>query len=292
MLEDAEIFVSVVDNHSFSKAARQLKLSAPIITRHIAKLENTLGVRLLQRNTRQVSLTEAGTIFYESCLAILQTYTTSLKQVKNLSSQLVGTLKIGLPASISYLHISPVINKFLKKYPDLNIHIVNGNHLLDLLSAGFDFIVHCGELSDSNLYCKKLGTWTKAICASPSYLKNFGVPKNPDDLRHHNCLDHYDNRDNTWEFLIDGHIHDVPVRGNIRSNTSLDLKNLAVAGLGITYLPSFTVKHEIANGSLKKILTRYQPPPLNLYAVYPSNKFLNKKTKVFIDFLNTIGLSD
>ena len=119
MLKDAEIFINVVDNQSFSKAARKLKLTAPIVTRHIAKLENDIGVRLLQRNTRNVSLTEAGVTFYESCLALLKTYSITLKQVKNFSNELVGTLKIGLPSSISQLYITESLNQFIKKYPDI-----------------------------------------------------------------------------------------------------------------------------------------------------------------------------
>lgn len=292
MLEDAEIFVNVVEKKSFSKAARQLKLSAPIVTRHIAKLENELGVRLLQRNTRQVALTEAGSLFYENCLGLLQTYSVALKQVKSFSHEIMGTLKIGLPISISYLLITNYLNQFIKKYPNLKIDIVNGNHLIDLLSSGFDLVIHCGELSDSNLYCKKLGEWTKITCASSKYLKAHGVPKGPEDLRKHNCLDHYDNRDQSWKYLINNEIKSIPVQGNIRSNTSMDLKNLAASGLGIAYLPSFTIREEITNGTLKKLLTSYQVPALGMYAVYPSNRFLSKKARIFIDFLMTLNLVD
>lgn len=290
MLKDAEIFINVVECKSFSKAGRKLKLSASIITRHIAKLENELGVRLLQRNTRQVSLTEAGALFYDNCLNLLQNYSISVKQVKSLGQDITGTLKIGLPTSISYLSITTHLNHFIKKYPNLKIDIVNGNHLIDLLSSGFDLIIHCGELSDSSLFCKKLGTWSKITCASPKYLKAHGTPNVPEDLRKHNCLDHYDSRDHTWRYLINGESKFFPVNGNIRSNTSMDLKNLAVSGLGIVYLPSFTVQEEIARGTLKSILTPYQVLPLSMYVVYPSNRFLSKKAKVFIDFLTTLNL--
>lgn len=292
MLEDAEIFVCVVETGGFSKAARKLKLSTPIITRHIAKLEKELNVRLLQRNTRQTSLTEAGALFYESCVNLLKTYALSLKELKSLSYEFVGTLKIGLPSSISYQYVTPRLSQFIKKYPHLKIEIVNGNHLIDLLSSGFDLIIHCGELADSNFYSKKIGEWTKVTCASPKYLKLHGVPKKPNDLHKHNCLDHYDNRDSSWKYILDGKIQSINIDGNIQSNTSIDLKNLAVSGLGIVYLPSFIVKKELENGSLKSILTTYQVTPLNMYVVYPSNRFLNNKSKVFINFLSNIGLFD
>lgn len=291
MLEDAEIFVSVVENQSFSKAARKLKLSAPIITRHIAKLENNLGIRLLQRNTRQVSLTEAGALFYENCITLLNTYTIALKQVKSFSNEIVGTLKIGLPSSISHLYITSHLNQFIKKYPNLKIDIVIGNHLIDLLSSGFDLVIHCGELADSNLYSRKLGEWTKVTCAAPSYFKKFSTPKTPDDLQKHNCLNHYDNVDSTWKYVVNNTIKSIAINGNIRSNSSMDLKNLALSGLGIVYLPSFTVKNELAEGKLKSILTSYQVPPLSMYAVYPSNRFLSPKARIFMEFLSTLHMT-
>lgn len=288
MLESATIFVQVVEKLSFSKAARKLKISTSAVTRQIEKLENELGVRLLQRNTRQVSLTEAGAIFYDSCLHLLETYSTAKKQVKNLHHELTGTLKIGSPNSISHLYLSMALQKFIKQYPDLKIDIVNGNHLLDLLSSGFDLIIYCGELASSNLYYRKIGAWTKVTCASPNYFKKFGVPKTPLELSRHNCLDHYDNAQNTWAYQLDGKIKPILVRGNIRANSSLDLKNLALSDLGIVYLPSFTVKEDISSGRLRSILLEYPTPPLSIYVVYPSKRFLNKKASTFMDFLEKL----
>lgn len=290
MFEDAELFIHVAENRSFSKAATKLKLSAPIVTRRIAKLERQLDTRLLQRNTRQVSLTDAGQVFYESCKKTLQDYSNTIKQLKSLNNEVSGTIKIGLPNSISHLYITQCLNQFIKKYPDLKIDIVNGNHLIDLLSSGFDLIIHCGKLADSNFYCRKLGEWKKITCASAHYLKRFGTPKYPDDLRKHNCIDHYDNVDNCWEYIIDNKIQSIPINGNIRINSSLDLKNIAVSGLGIAYLPSFTVKKELNNGILKNLLTSYQMPSLLMYAVYPSNRFLSKKMSVFLDFLSKLDI--
>lgn len=288
MLESATIFVKVVENLSFSKTARELKISTSAVTRQIEKLEGELDVRLLQRNSRQVSLTEAGSIFYDSCLKLLQIYTTAQKQVKNFRHELTGTLKIGSPNSLSHLYLSTELQKFIKKYPNLKIDIVNGNHLFDLLSSGFDMILYCGELADSNLYYRKIGTWQKMTCASPSYLKKFGIPRTPHDLTQHNCLDHYDNSHNTWSYQFKDEIKSIQVQGNVRVNSSLDLKNLAVSGLGVVYLPSFTVKEAIDHGQLKNILTEYPIPSLSIYAVYPSKCFLDKKTNLFMDFLEKI----
>jgi LysR family transcriptional regulator, regulator for bpeEF and oprC len=292
MLDDAEIFVSVAECKSFSKAARKLKLSAPIVTRHIAKLEKKLQTRLFQRNTRQVSLTESGALFYESCISLLNTYATAVNQLKSFKTEISGTLKIGLPSSLSQQFVTTHLAKFIKKYPAINIVIVNGNHLIDLLSSGFDLIIHCGKLINSDLYCRKLGSWTKVTAASPRYLKRFGTPKRPEDLRNHNCLDHYDNVNNTWNYLINDEIKAIQVNGNIRANSSLDLTNLAIDGLGIVYLPSFTVKDALRSGQLKSVLTDYQAQALEMYAVYPSQRFLSAKVKVFIEFLMGLGMAD
>jgi len=290
MLRDAEIFIAVVEGQSFAKAARQLQLSPPVITRHIAKLEDQLQVRLLQRNTRQVSLTEAGTLFYESCVSMMQTYVYSLKQMQNLSDELIGTLKIGMPASISRLFIEH-INNFYSKYPNLKLEIVNGNHLINLLGDGFDLVIHCGELADSSLYCQKLGSWEKITCASPSYLALSGIPEEPQDLIKFKCMDHFDNKLQEWKYVINDNIESIRISPVILINNSLDLKHLALNGAGIVYLPSFTIREEIRQGRLVEILGEYKVPKLNMYAVYPEVRYLSKRVKVIIDFLLNLNFS-
>ncbi len=292
MLKDVEIFAAVAANNSFSKAARQLKLSAPVVTRHIAKLEKEIGVRLLQRNTRQVNLTEAGKLFYENCQNLISNYTAAINQAKDLSGDIVGSLKIGLPHSISDLLSQQHLKSFAERYPHLKIDIINGNHLIDLLSNGFDLVIYCGELTDSNFYSRKIGEWSKITCASPAYLKHYGIPKSPEDLAKHNCLDHYDNRTGSWFYQIKNEIKLINVSGNIRSNSSMNLKNLALAGLGLVYLPSFTVKNELKDKKLIPVLTDYQVPKLNIYAVYPSNQFLSNKAKLFMEFLMGLKIGD
>ncbi len=287
MFEDINAFCACVEHKGFSQAARQIGMSTAMMTRRIARLEKSLDTRLLHRTTRVVTLTEAGQIFYAQVRDLLQSLEACKKAVKSFNQEVTGTLKIGLPASISYLHISPALTKFCNQFPQLKIQMVHGNHLLDLLSNGFDMIIHCGELPDSNLYYQKLGNWKKIICASPDYLKKFGRPKIP-DFSAHNCLDHYDNFQRTWKFKVDGQLKYVLINANIYANSSLDLKNLALSGLGIAYLPSFTIYHEIKTGQLTSILEEFQPPSWSMYAVYPSKEYLSKKTKLFLDFLTEL----
>lgn len=292
MLNDAEIFIQVAELKSFSKAAKKLNLAPPIVTRHIAKLEKELAIRLFQRSTRHVSLTEAGKLFYEHALQLLEIYQHSVKQVKSFGKEIIGTLKIGLPHTISQLYVIPALNHFLKKYPGLRVEIVTGNHLLDLLSNGFDLIIHCGEIHDSRFHAKLLGQWSKITCASPDYLKKNKAPKTPFDLKQHRCLDHFDNIDRRWRYLIEKTPQAVPVEGCLSINSSLGLKEAALSGMGITYLPNFVVKKELASGELKPLLEKYQLPALNMYVIYPSKQYLSQKTKAFIEFLEALGLAD
>jgi DNA-binding transcriptional LysR family regulator len=254
----------------------------------VARLEKSLDTRLLHRTTRVVSLTEPGQAFYNEVRNLLEALEASKKTAKSFTQEVTGTLKIGLAASICYLHLTPKLHLFTQKFPQLKIQIVNGNHLLDLLREGFDLIIHCNTLPDSNYYYQKLGNWRKIICTSPSYLKKFGTPKTPQDLTAHHCLDHYDNFQRTWKFNVNNKVMLIPINSIISANSSMDLKNLAIHGQGIAYLPSFTVFHELKAGRLISILEDYQPHSIGMFAVYPSHQYLSKKSKLFLDFLSQL----
>lgn len=288
MFEDIAIFCAIVKASGFAKAAKELKLSTSIVTRRLARLEQTLGVRLMHRTTRQVSLTSAGRLYYEEVSPILEALQASNRNVKSLSQEITGTLKIGVPVSISQLYVTQQLQPFLAHHPQLVIHMVTGNHLLDLLEEGFDLIVHCGELPDSTFHYKKVGLWEKITCAAPEYLKRHGTPQQPEDLVQHNCLDHADNVKRTWRFQSNGKTKNVPIQGNVRVNGSMDLCNLAKNGLGIAYLPSFSVAPALKSGALISILDTYRPNALGMYLVYPSNKYLSHKTQVLIEFMTKV----
>ena len=288
MLEDIEIFCVVVKEQSFSRAARCLHLSPSIVTRRIVRLEQHLDSRLLHRTTRQVTLTEAGQQYFLQVSDILQALKLANKQVKSLNQDLIGTLKVGLPASISHLYLSRHLQVFFTQFPNLKLHIIHGNHLLDLLENGFDLILYCGHLPDSSFHYKKLGSWKKVICAAPTYLKKYGIPKQLKDLQQHNCLDHADNFYHSWHFQENGKIKDIPVSGNMLVNSSIDLCNLAVSGMGIAYLPNFSVYPELKQDRLISILEQHQPSPLPIYWVYPSKQYLERKTQVFIEFIEKL----
>ncbi len=285
MFEEICTFIEIVKTNSFTAAANKLGISPSVVTRRIKFLEDELEQTLIARTTRQLTLTEAGHIFYEDCMGIIDVFENSKKALQNLKGTLSGTLKIGIPTSISLLHTSLHINQFLKKHPSLKLNIVNGNHLLDLLEDRFDLAIHCGQLPSSNFYYRKLGSWRLIVCAAPNYLKEHGTPKHPNELEKFNCLDHFDNYDHTWIFQIDGKEQKIFVNGNIRTNSNLSLKNLALTGIGIVLLPSFTIAQELHTKQLIPILTEYEIPPLDICAVYPRSSLLNKKVKAYIRFL-------
>ncbi|MBS0351589.1 MAG: LysR family transcriptional regulator [Proteobacteria bacterium] len=288
MFEDISAFQAVAHHKSFTKAAQYLELSIPVVTRRLARLEQNLGVRLLQRTTRHVNLTEAGEVFLTEISDVLQALEMSKETVKSLTRSISGTLKVGLPVNLSHLYITPVLHQFMELYPNVQIQLVSGDYLLDLLRTGFDLVVHCGHLPDSNFYYEKLGEWKRLFCAAPSYLEKKGIPKTIEELKMHNCIDYYENFDRTWEYQEGKIRKKIAISGNIRANSSPEIRNLALSGLGISYLGKCSIYRDLQNGSLVSILQNYQTPALGTYAVYPNKKFLSKKTKIFIDFIAEI----
>ena len=288
MLEDIEIFCAIVKAQNLSKAARHLHISPSIVTRRLARLEKQLGVRLLQRTTRRVMLTDAGQRYYGAVQDVLHTLKMANQEASSFTRTVTGTLKIGLPVSISHRYVSQHLYQLLKQFPHLKVHIVNGNHLLDLLDNDFDVILYCGSLPNISFHYKKIGVWRKIVCAAPGYLETYGLPQNPDDLARHNCLDHADNFQYSWVLQEIGNVKTIAVNGNVRVNSSIDLCNLAVSGLGIVYLPSFSIHDELQSGKLVAILEQYQLPVLDMYCVYPSKRYLSQKTQVFLDFLTNL----
>lgn len=285
LLKPLNAFVMTIKLDGFAKAAQALGTSPSSISRLLAQLEEELGFSLLERTTRTLKLTEAGAQFYEKAQEILTIYDSSKKHLGNLSNELSGNLKIGAPASMSYLYITNCIDEFLNGYPNLKLQLVNGDHLLDLLEDDFDFVLHCRPLPDSNFLYKKLGLWTRTLCASPEYIKKHGRPKNLEELKQHNCLLHYDNKEGTWPLNVDGETKNIPINGNISTDSSLNLKNLACKGIGITYLPSFIIFRELSNKTLIPILPKHFLPPKEIYAVYTKNRYRIKKVKALLEFL-------
>lgn len=291
MLEDINVFYTIAKHQSFSKAARELDLSTPVVTRRLARLEKTLDARLLHRTTREVRLTEAGSVFYGELHDILQALEASKESVKSLTSTVTGTLKVGLPVSLSQIYVAPALDSFLKQYPKLQIQLSSGAEQLHLLNQGFDLVIHCGELPSSSFHYKKLSAMKKIMCASPGYFSRHGTPQILDDLSTHNCLNLHGDANRTWQLLEKGKLKTVITSGNVQASSGLELKAIALGGIGIAYLPRYLIHEELKSGQLISIFNEHEGVCHNVYAVYPTNKYLSKKAQLFLGFVSEL-LSD
>lgn len=288
MLEKMRIFTKVVELQGFRKAAKNLGISTPVVTKRINELEAELATKLLQRSTRTLSITEAGQLFYEKSKEMLSTMETTRSAIRSLKTEVSGTIKIGLASAIIHSYVTPALPKLLKQYPNIQIEIMQGNHLLSLLDNHFDLVMYCGDLPDSNFHYKKIGEWEKITCASPNYFRKHGKPKSPSELIEHNCLDHSDNLQNTWRYLVNSKPHDQRISGSVKINNSTNLKQLALSHVGIIYSPSFVIQQELEKKLLIRVLEKFEPKPLGMYLVYPSNQFISKKTALIINFIERL----
>lgn len=301
MIKEIQCFCKVADLGGLAKAARALNVSTPMMTRHINKLEKELGVRLFQRTTRHISLTAAGEHFYTHAEAIIEHYQSGKKTINSLTSQATGHLKIGLPTSISQLWLTPALKKFYMRHPDVNVSLLNGNYLLNMLSDGFDFVIHCGELPDGNYYAKKIKDWRKLVCATPEYWQQYGIPQKPEELSAHNCLDHFCNYthpdyyvcseqnysalERSWPMQINNKLCKIPINGNTKADSSMALRKLALSGLGVVNLPDFVVADCLRDGHLQVVLKDYQPAPLGMYLVYTSQSRMSYTMQIMMEFI-------
>lgn len=281
MIEKLKTFITVIEQHSFAKAAKKLNLSRASVTRHIQELEDELQVTLLIRSTRHLSLSEQGEAFHRYALDMLTLHEEALDTLQQKQHRIEGHLKIGLPFSILDRFSESFIATISQNYPELSIEIIQGNHLHDLLSSQFDIVIHCGPLPDINAYYEKIADWQIALCAAPAYLKQHGTPKQLKALEKHALLDHADNHTGCWRFKHET----IAINSRLRINSSTALRTLAEQGLGIVYLPSFTIARALERGTLTPLLRTSWRDPMAVYALYPEKKRHHKKIRLIVDAL-------
>ncbi|MCF6764949.1 LysR family transcriptional regulator [Thiotrichales bacterium 19S3-7] len=284
MITLLQTFLTVSNKGSFSKAAQTLGLSVSMVSRRIDRLENELDTVLFIRNTRSLNLTQSGHQLLDNAPSLLKHWQSVMQNVSNQNKIICGNLKIGIPNSITYQHITQHIKAFMDAYPDLTIQLYSGNHLSNMIGEQFDVVIHCSALPDSRLNYTFITNWRKVLCATKSYFDQYTIPKHPIDLAQHNCIDHYYNYNKTWRFIINSKSEFLPVSGTIQASTSLDLKNLALSGLGLVYLPEFVVAAEMQQNQLISVLDNYMPDDIPMYAVYQGKLIQSPKISVFIDF--------
>lgn len=284
-IEHLKLFVRIAATNNISLAGQELDLSPAVASAHINKLENGLGVRLIHRTTRKVSLTEEGHAFLPYAEDVLASVEAARASVGAGNSMPTGTLRVAAPASFGRMHLLPALTEFLALYPELNIDFRLSDTMVDLVEGGFDIAIRNAELKDSTLIARKLAPDTRILCASPNYLKKFGVPKTPKDLANHQCI-HLMGLD-TWTFNTAKGQESIKIKGNFRTDNGEVIRDAAVNGLGITISSTWSIYQHLARGELVQVLHDHSlVSNTAIWAVYPSSRLLAPKVRAFIDYFN------
>ncbi|MGD1856310.1 MAG: LysR family transcriptional regulator [Leptolyngbyaceae cyanobacterium] len=279
--------VESVNNSSFSAAARSLGTTPSAISKRVARLEDRLGVRLLQRTTRSLSLTAEGAIYYERVSRLLQELDDVNDSVIS-GSRPQGKLTVSASLDFGQRFLVQLLPIFLAKYPEIQVNLRLTERLVDLVAEGIDVAIRLGELDDSSLICRHLGKARFVLCTSPSYLATHGTPATPADLVDHNCMRYiFDGQPLPWEFLMDGRWQGIPIKSSFNSDSGEALKNAVLNNLGFARLLSFHVQEELANGQLISLFAEQLPPGLPVQAVFTHRRNLSPRVQVFLEFLST-----
>jgi DNA-binding transcriptional LysR family regulator len=282
-----QMFVRVVETGSFSKAAREFATTQPTVTKQIAAAEAHLNVRLLNRNTRGVSLTEPGALYYEKCKSIVREVEEADSIARMRQSQAEGLLRIGTSVAFGRRVVVPLALEFMAKHPHVQLDLSFEDRYVDLVAQGVDVAIRMGKLADSSLGARFLGTNPWVIVASPKYLKKHGTPKRPQDLSAHNALVYSSVQgDDVWRLSSGkGEAVTVPVTGRVRSNNLSAVLAAARADLGIAALPCYVAADSLARGSLVEVLRSHTLPEQEIHAVFPSPKLVPRKVSAFVAFM-------
>lgn len=286
--DEMQAFVRVVENGGITAAAQRLGLAKSAVSRRLQDLENRLGVQLLQRTTRRISLTEDGRMFYERCLRILDELEEAERSVSSEQQRVHGLLRIAAPLSFTLRHLSPLFDEFLHRYPEVRMELDVQDREINVIEEGVDLTIRIGKLDDSSLVAKRLAPVSFVVCASPAYLERSGEPEHPEELVIHQGLAYGHLSDQRQWTLFDNHgeAHTVMPQIRMRANNGDLMLDALLAGLGIALMPTFICHRELADGRLRQILQNYTiGETAAVYALYPSRRHLPLRVRVFIDFL-------
>lgn len=284
-LIELETFLVVVEEGSFTAAAGRLGVTKSYASKLVARLEDRIGVRLLQRTTRQLTLTEVGRAYFERCSEAMQ----ALREAEGVAAELQtspqGRLRISLPTAFAVSHLAAPLAEFKARYPQLTVEAILADRKIDLLSEGFDLAVRIGELADSSLIVRRLTNVDRLICASPEYLDRRGTPAQPEEIARHECLLYaYHAVPTTWRLKGPDREAIVEVSGTLVSNHADMLVAAACQGLGLVFCPIFFTAPGLRSGRLVRVLPEWRFP-LSISAVYPNARHVPAKVRLFVDFL-------
>ncbi|MFG6177874.1 LysR substrate-binding domain-containing protein [Halomonas sp. THAF12] len=282
------LFVRIVETGSFTKAANGLDMPRATATLTIQKLEQRLGVRLLERTTRQVRPTFEGKAFHERCVHLLAELEDAEALLKPVTRQPSGILRVEMHGTQARKIVLPHIQDFHRRYPELSLVLTSGDRRVDLIGEGVDCALRSGAPEDSSLVARKLADMPQVICASPAYLEHLGVPAHPDELHAHGVVRFFSGSqatDSTLDLLVDGQPRSFEAGGWITVNDGANYVECARQGCGLIQLPRFSVAPLLASGELVEVLAEWPKPVLPLYAVYPERRQLSPRVRVFLDWI-------
>ncbi|KNC14603.1 HTH-type transcriptional activator AaeR [Pantoea sp. BIGb0393] len=285
-LKSMSIFAKVVELGSFTAAARQLQLSVSSISQIVAKLEDELQVKLLNRSTRSLGLTEAGKIYFQGCRRMLAEASQVHEQLYAFNNTPIGILRIGCSSTMAQNVLSAMTSEMLREYPGLSVNLVTGIPAPDLIANGLDLVVRVGALQDSNLFSRRLGAMPMVVCAAKSYLAQHGTPEKPGEIDNFSWLEYSVRPDNTFELVApEGLVTRLTPQGRFVTNDSQTLIRWLKAGCGIAYVPLMWVIDEIGAGEIDILFPQYHSEPRPVYALYTEKDKLPLKVQVCIDYL-------
>lgn len=285
-LDALRTFALVAECGSFTAAARRLGLAKSTVSKQVGELEARLGLRLVNRNSRRLSLTAAGEAWLGTCRRVLAELEAGESELAARTGEPRGRLRVTAPVTFSVRHLSPHLSRFLAAHPRIDMELVLDDRHVDLLAEGYDMAVRIGRLPDSSLVARQLGSARTYCVASPAYLARRGRPRHPRELAAHECLRYLHGRDpGRWLFERDGERVTVRVEGRLTTNNGEVLRDAALNGLGIARLPSFIVAREIEAGRLETLFDDWRGGEVGIYAVYPAHRLANPAVAAFVDFL-------
>ncbi|WP_420405219.1 LysR family transcriptional regulator [Nisaea sp.] len=281
-----KVFCSVVENDSLAGASRTLNVSPSVVSKQLSGLEDRLGVRLLNRTTRRVSLTEVGSAYYERCKRILADVDEAEIAVSQAHSAPRGLLKVTAPTTFAHRHVAPHLPEFLDRYPEVEVQLLVNDRVVDLVDEGIDLAIRIAQLKDSSLIARKLAVNHRMIVASPDYVTKWGKPETPDQLSDHSLITYAPgNPINDWHFMVDNQQKILRARGTLAMNNGDSVLQTVLAGGGLAMLAAFMAGEHVKTGKLVTLLDEYVREDVPIYAVYPSGRHLSPKVRAFVDFL-------
>ncbi len=292
-LRHMEVFVRVYECGSFTAAARDLGMTQPAVTKSIKALEDHLGAPLINRSTRKLGLTDDGQLFYEDAIRMLEAMHEAENRIGKRAGTPSGLLRVTCGIAFGRLVMIPIIQDFLSQHPLIKLDLVLTDTPVDLIAQGIDVAVRIGDLADSSLRAKRIGTSKRITAAAKTYLQRSGTPHMPADLARHNCLVFTTlTTRNHWIFIGPNGEETVAVGGNFSCSNSEGIRTATLSGLGIAYNPEWLFTEGLADGTLIQVLTPYRSPPLPMHAVFPAGRYIGRKARSFVDFIEAKFAAD